>query len=71
MDKNRGNRGRSFPRPSGDHPRLSRGEALIFVVVLSIGFWRAIWEGLSSLGNWMLGIGAIAVGDNRGGQGGN
>jgi hypothetical protein len=40
-------------------------------VVLSIGFWKAIWEGLSSLENWMLEIGAIAVEDNRGGQRGN
>jgi hypothetical protein len=71
MDKRHRDRGHSLHRRSRDHPRLSRGEAVIIVVVLSIGFWRAIWEGLSSLGNWMLGIGAIAVGDNRGGQGGN
>jgi hypothetical protein len=71
MDKRRGNRGHSLHRPSRVHPRLSRGKALIIVVVLSIGFWRAIWEGLSSLGNWMLGIGAIAVEDDRDGQRGN
>ena len=61
MDKHGGNQGHSLHPRSRDHPRFSRGEAVIIVVVLSIGFWKAIWEGLSSLENWMLGMARLRL----------